>query len=101
MNAPTPALGPWRDESGCRCVHRPVCRSLEALVRVLLGECLSGNGASGSIFARRIGLVTGVAAATIGLSTVFECWAAARPGLYTAFLIASLAVAAGFSVDMS
>ena len=50
-------LGPGRDESRLRCVHRPVCKSLE-----VLDECFSGSGASGSFFASRTGFVTGFAA---------------------------------------
>src|SRR6476469_4714471 len=71
-------LGPWRDESGRRCVHRPGCKSLDGL-ETDLDECLSGSGASGSTFARRTGFVTGFALASAGLSTVFAGWAAARP----------------------
>ena len=40
-------LGPWRDESGRRCVHRA------APVSLALPECLAGSGASGSFFAMR------------------------------------------------
>src|SRR5215208_1485186 len=81
-------LGPWRDESGRRCVHRSAGESLADLV-----EGLPGSGASGSLFASRTGLVIGFAAATAGLSTDFLAaglaaitaflvtnWAAARPG---------------------
>ena len=45
-------LGPWRDESGRRCVHRSAAISLE------WPECFAGSGASGSTFAIRTGLVT-------------------------------------------
>jgi hypothetical protein len=76
-------LGPGRDESGRRCVHRPVAESLG------LPECFSGNGASGSFFASSTRFVIGLSEASAGLSTDFlECWdfvesmwAAARPGL--------------------
>ena len=37
-------LGPWRDESGRRCVHLSAVRPL---------ECFTGSGASGSTFAIR------------------------------------------------
>ena len=47
-------LGPWRDESGRRCVHRSAAVSLE------LPECFAGSGASGSTFAIRTGFVTGL-----------------------------------------
>src|SRR5262249_58006881 len=77
-------LGPWRDESGRRCVHRSAVESLE------LPECFAGSGASGSALAIRTGFVTGLFDATTGLSTDFcfaaagaffaGCWAAARPG---------------------
>jgi hypothetical protein len=58
-------LGPWRDESGRRCVHRSVAEPLG------LPECFAGSGASGSTFAIRTGFVTGFVIAMIGLSTVF------------------------------
>ena len=106
-------LGPWRDESGRRCVHRSGVESLG------LPGCLAGSGASGSTFASRIGFVTGLVAATAGLSTVFlagaeaafsgpffvECWAAARPGFSTdlakGLAGAGLAAFAGSSVDLA
>jgi hypothetical protein len=58
-------LGPWRDESGGRCVHRSEPVSLAV---VLTG--LAGSGASGSAFAIRTGFVTGLVRA-VGLSTDF------------------------------
>jgi len=73
-------LGPRRDESGGRCVHRSEPVSLAV---VLVG--LPGSGASGSAFATRIGFVMGLAAA--------------RPGLSTDFFGADLAAATGLSVD--
>jgi hypothetical protein len=76
-------LGPGRDESGLRSVHRPVADSLG------LPECFSGNGASGSFFATSTRFVIALAAPSAGLSTDFfaaaeaaeATWAAARPGL--------------------
>jgi hypothetical protein len=73
-------LGPWRDESGGRCVHRPGAESLCGVA----GR-LSGSGASGSAFAMRTGFVIG--------------WAAARPGLSTDFFLAGFAAVTSFSVD--
>ena len=60
-------LGPGRDESGLRSVHRPVGESL------VLPECLSGSGASGSVFASWTRFVIAFAAASAGLSTDFFC----------------------------
>src|SRR5437868_4154284 len=62
-------LGPWRDESGRRCVHLSAVRPL---------ECFAGSGASGSTFASCTGLVTARAATIAGLSTDFlaGAWAA-------------------------
>src|SRR5439155_22872040 len=57
-------LGPWRDESGRRCVHRSAVGSLE------VAECLPPSGASGSAFASRTGFVTGFATSITGLSTI-------------------------------
>jgi hypothetical protein len=106
-------LGPWRDESGRRCVHRAAVESLE------WPECFAGNGASGSIFAIRIGFVTGLAATAAGLSTIFSGgffavaaavpfwsflmldWAAARPGFATDFIETGFAASAGLSVDLA
>jgi hypothetical protein len=116
-------LGPWRDESGRRCVHRSVAEPLE------LPECFAGSGASGSTFAIRTGFVTGFVVAMIGLSTDFLgadlavagfaagcmsdglfalasalsagfvfAWAAARPGFATDLSFAGLAAVAGLSV---
>src|SRR5688572_13810811 len=51
-------LGPWRDESGRRCVHRARAESLADLAGGLLGR-----GASGSVAASRTGLITGFALA--------------------------------------
>src|SRR5438876_1361548 len=89
-------LGPGRDESGRRSVHRPGCRSLE-----ILGACLSGSGASGSTFASRTGFVTGLAAAMAGLSTDFfgRGWAAARPGFPADVFGAGFAAVTGLSAD--
>src|SRR5437868_391055 len=51
-------LGPWRDESGRRCVHRSVADPLG------LPECRPGSGASGSTVATRSGFVSGLAETT-------------------------------------
>src|SRR5437868_15486035 len=90
-------LGPGRDESGRRCVHRPGCRSLE-----IFGVCLPGSGASGSTFASRTGFVTGLATATIGLSTEFfdGDWAAARPGFPADVFGAGFAAVTGLSAGL-
>src|SRR5205823_6892188 len=102
-------LGPWRDESGRRCVHLSAVRSLE------LPECRAGSGASGSSFASRTGFVTVLANATAGLSTDFLVatetllgagflaagWAAARPGFSTDSFFAGFAAAAGLSVELA
>ena len=99
-------LGPWRDESGRRGVHRSAVESLE------LPECLAGSGASGSTFAIRTGFVTGLAR-QCGLihgflgawpptplwAAFWRGWAAARPGLSTDFFVAGFAAVAGLSVD--
>ena len=59
-------LGPWRDESGRRSVHRSAGSSL------VLPECLAGSGASGSIFRKlRPALSSAWPRATAGLSTDF------------------------------
>ena len=82
-------LGPLRDESRLRSVHRAVGSSLG------LPGCLAGSGASGSFFASWTCFVIGFAAPSAGLSTDFFCrrrtdpgrdcrlldLAAARPGL--------------------
>jgi hypothetical protein len=104
-------LGPWRDESGRRSVHRAAVESL------VFAECVAGNGASGSAFASRTGFVTGLAAATAGLSTDFFSGglaaveavlstasfgvnlAAARPGLSADLLWAGFAAVTGLSMD--
>src|SRR6185369_9759964 len=101
-------LGPWRDESGRRCVHLSAAISLE------WPECFAASGASGSTFAIRTGLVTACAVTTGRLSTDFlaaACtgfgagflgWAAARPGFTTDLTCAGLADVAGlFSVDLA
>jgi hypothetical protein len=103
-------LGPWRDESGLRSVHRSAVESLGL-------ECPSGSGASGSVFASRTGFVTGLAATVAGLSTDFfgalfagGCervadafagvdLAAARPGLSADCTRAGFAAVTGLSVD--
>src|SRR6185312_911631 len=59
-------LGPGRDESGRRGVHWPETESFAGFL-----ACLSGSGASGSVFAMRTGFVIGLAAARPGLSTDF------------------------------
>src|SRR5260370_25612233 len=58
-------LGPWRDESGRRCVHRSAAISLE------WPERFAGSSASGSTFAIRTGLVTARAPTTAVLSPHF------------------------------
>jgi hypothetical protein len=84
-------LGPGRDESGLRCVHRSVAETL------VLTECFSGSGASGSTFAIWARFVIALGVPSAALSTDFfdasavwtaaACallprdWAAARPGL--------------------
>src|SRR5258708_24593993 len=83
-------LGPWRDESGRRCVHQSALTSLE------WPECLAGSGASGSTFAIRTGFVIGLAEATAALSTDFF-WAgfgvaAASFDDFSAGVLARLAV---------
>src|SRR4051794_40731752 len=102
-------LGPWRDESGRRCVHLSAVSSLE------LPECLAGSGASGSSFASLTVFVTGLTNATAGLSTDFlvatetalatgfltEGWAAARPGFSADSFFAGFAAAAGLSVELA
>src|SRR3954449_9411129 len=109
-------LGPWRDESGRRCVHRSAAIPLE------VPECLAGSGASGSTFAMRTGFVTALAETSAGLSTdllgtgfgasafltaglsvlLFSAdWAAARPGLTGDLLDAGLAVVAGLSAELA
>src|SRR5512135_458108 len=65
-------LGPGRDESGGRSVHRPVGESL------VLPECLTGSGASGSVFAISTLFVIGFEATSAGLSTDFFCFALER-----------------------
>ncbi len=59
-------LGPRRDESGCRCVHRAVPKSL-----VFFDLAAAGSGASGSTLAVRIGFVTGFTSAARVLSPAF------------------------------
>jgi hypothetical protein len=58
-------LGPWRDESGRRCVHRSAVESFG------VPERRPGSGASGSTFAIRTGFVTGLVRGAVGLSTDF------------------------------
>ena len=77
-------LGPWRDESGRRCVHRPGRSSLDDLAWTMLVRKRSKRI---DLRKREPALSPAWPCARTGLSTDFfaPAWAAARPGLSADF----------------